>query len=225
VPDQIEVRVLLVSFAGAQGAPSDLTRSREEALERAQMLARMAKSGDKLAELVRQYSDRPGASDDLGLFRIRPKQPGAFGPKVTETALSLAPGDVSSAVEGPEGYFVVERRPDPPVGPSRIAARHILISYRGAPQALDGATRTEQEARSIAEQIALQAKQPDASFEALAAQFTEEPGSKETGGDLGHFGRGQMVPSFEKAAFALAVGQVSDVVQSPFGFHVIKRYE
>lgn len=224
VPELVEVRVLVVSYRGAREAKSEITRSKDQALERARMIARMARSGDKLAELVRKYSDRPGASDDLGLFRLRPAQPGAFGKSVAEAALSLTPGQVSDPVDAPEGFFVIERRSDPPGGPAEIAARHILVSYRGAPQAIEGSTRTEADARMLAEQIAKKAKE-GADWKKLAAEYTEEPGSKETGGDLGRFGRGRMVGSFERAAFGLAVGEVSGVVQTPFGFHVIQRYQ
>lgn len=224
-PELVEVRLLVVAYQGALGANSLVTRSKSDAEERARMIARMARSGDRLAELVRKYSDRAGAAEDLGLFRLRPAQPGVFGEAVSKAALALKPGDVSAPVDAPEGYFVIERRPDPPQGPARIGAKHILVSYAGAEHAIKGVTRSEAEARALAEQIARDAKAEGGDWNALAAKYTDEPGSKETGGDLGKFGRGQMVKSFENAAFALQVGQISGVVQSPFGFHVIQRYE
>jgi len=220
----IEVRVLVVAYAGAENARANVTRTKEQALERANMIARMAKSGDRLAELVRKYSDRPGASEDLGLFRLRPAQPGAFGAVVGQAALALEPGTIGSPVETPAGYFVIERRTNPPVGPTKVSARHILISYATADHPIAGVKRTEAEARTLADQIAKQAKDPGANWATLA-QHTDEPGSKETGGDLGSFARGQMVPAFERVAFALPVGSVSEVVQTPFGFHIIQRYE
>lgn len=61
-----------------------------------------------------------------------------------------------------------------------------------------------------------------ASFEDLARDFSECPSGKD-GGSLGEFGKGMMVPSFEKAAFQLLPGQVSEVVRTQFGFHLIKR--
>jgi peptidyl-prolyl cis-trans isomerase NIMA-interacting 1 len=222
-PELVEVRVLVVSYAGAENAKPSVVRGKPEALERAQMIARMAKSGDRLAELVRKYSDRPGASEDLGLFRIRPAQPGAFGKEVAASAAALEPGGISDPVETPMGYFVIERRTDPPTGPTRVSARHILISYQGAEHAIPGVKRSEAEARTLADQIDRDAKAGKDWGE--LAKNTDEPGSKETGGDLGAFTRGQMVPAFERTAFALQIGQVSDVVQTPFGFHIIQRYE
>lgn len=79
-------------------------------------------------------------------------------------------------------------------------------------------------ARSKAEDVLKRAKAGE-DFNSLVKQFTEEPGGKEREGDLGWFSRGQMVKAFEDAAFALQPGQISDVVESPFGFHIIKVEE
>jgi hypothetical protein len=224
-PALIEIRVLLTAYTGAKGADPALQRSEPEALERARMLASMARTGDQLIGLVPKYSDRAGAADDYGVFRLEPAKPAPFDAAVIEAALALKVGAISEPVATPEGYLVIERLKDPPIGPERIAAKHILIGYAGSPQPIPGVTRTEAEARALAAQIVKQLHEPGADWNALAAQYTDEPGSKKTGGDLGKFGHGQMVPAFDAAAFALAVGQISDVVQSPFGFHIIQRYE
>lgn len=90
----------------------------------------------------------------------------------------------------------------PPV--NEVKARHILV-------------KTKEEAEAIVKQLDGGAK-----FEDLAAQHTTDPSGKTTGGDLGYFAPGQMVPEFEKAAFALNVGQYTkEPVQSQFGWHII----
>ena len=86
-----------------------------------------------------------------------------------------------------------------------VHARHILVE-------------TEAEAKDVAERL-----KKGEDFAALAKEKSKDPGAE--GGDLGFFTRGQMVKPFEEAAFALDVGQISEPVQSPFGWHVIKVEE
>jgi peptidyl-prolyl cis-trans isomerase C len=97
-----------------------------------------------------------------------------------------------------------------------IKARHILFRTSA-----DATPEQRQQAQQRAQQ-AQQRAAGGADFAALAAETTEEPGGRERGGDLGWFGRGRMVAQFEEAAFGLRPDQVSPVVETPFGYHVIK---
>lgn len=101
-----------------------------------------------------------------------------------------------------------------------VRARHILIRMNPV-----GAQEEEREkARKKTEGILAKIKQ-GADFAALAKQNSEDPGSAQKGGDLGFFGRDTMYGEFEKVAFSLQPGQVSEVVETPFGFHIIKVEE
>ncbi|MBL4684510.1 MAG: peptidyl-prolyl cis-trans isomerase [Nannocystaceae bacterium] len=101
----------------------------------------------------------------------------------------------------------------------QVQASHILLMYAGSERS--SATRSQQDAQT---QIKDLSKQLDAGadFADLARANSDCP-SKGKGGDLGRFGRGQMVGAFEDTAFGLEVGQTSGVVTTPFGFHIIKR--
>ena len=114
--------------------------------------------------------------------------------------------------------------PPPPKEEERVAASHILVSYKGARGAAPAVVRTKDQAKKRAQEVLKKAKAPQASdFAALAKKYSDDPGSGPKGGDLGLFGRAQMVKPFSDAAFGLRPGDVSDIVESDFGFHVIKR--
>jgi parvulin-like peptidyl-prolyl isomerase len=96
------------------------------------------------------------------------------------------------------------------------------VQYTGSLRAPATITRTKEEAKKRAEEGLAKAKK-GADFAKLAGEYSDEPGAAQRGGALGEFGPGQMVKPFSDAAFKLKVGQVSDLVETDFGFHVIKR--
>ena len=96
--------------------------------------------------------------------------------------------------------------------PDQVRASHILFKSEGKDEA---AVRTQ------AEDVLKKAK-AGADFAALAKQYSQDEGSAPSGGDLDYFGRGRMVPEFDAVVFAMEPGQISDLVKTSFGFHIIK---
>lgn len=98
-------------------------------------------------------------------------------------------------------------------GPEQVRVSHVLVETKA---------RSDEEALARAEEVRLKALEAGADFAVLAAEFSDDPSVKSNHGDLGFFARGRMVKPFEDAAFALEKpGDVSPVVKTPYGYHVI----
>ena len=130
--------------------------------------------------------------------------------KKIESGITISDADVQKAyTDGAKDY-------------EQVKARHILIAPKGSPAAQAGKKElTDDEAKAKAEDIRKQIV-AGASFDELAKKESDDVGSGARGGDLGSFSHGQMVPEFEEAAFKAKVGDVTPVVKTQFGYHIIK---
>ncbi|MGD0206790.1 MAG: peptidylprolyl isomerase [Verrucomicrobiota bacterium] len=134
--------------------------------------------------------------------------------KIRELNITVTDGETKQFYDNPTNLADFEQ-------PEMVHVRHILL------MTMDPVTRTplaadQQKAKQKQMDDLLKRIRGGADFAALAKQYSEDPGSKDNGGELPAFPRGQMVPEFEAAAFSLTNNQVSDVVTSTYGYHVIK---
>jgi len=105
----------------------------------------------------------------------------------------------------------------------RVRVRHILVRMRGSPLPVTPGQQDLTEAEALAKVQSIRKQILEgADFADLARTQSDDPETVPTGGEIGFFHRGQRVPSFEEAAFALDVGQLSEPVQTPFGYHIIR---
>ena len=102
---------------------------------------------------------------------------------------------------------------------SQVSASHILLMYEGSMRST--ASRSQEEAQTLINDLKTRIEGGE-DFAAIASEYSDCP-SGQSGGSLGSFGRGQMVPEFEEATFNMDVGAVSDVVETAFGYHLIHR--
>jgi peptidyl-prolyl cis-trans isomerase C len=167
---------------------------------RMKMLAREGtKAGlDKDAEVLRQLNlMRENLIAQAQLERI-------------EKGIAVSDADLRKTYEAQKGQY------------EQVKARHILVAFKGSPAAQEGKPElTEEQAKAKAEDLRKQIV-AGGNFDEIAKKESDDVGSGARGGDLGEFGRGQMVPEFEQAAFAAKVGDVTPVIRTQFGFHIIK---
>lgn len=132
-------------------------------------------------------------------------------------SLKITDGDVKS-------YYEDNKDREYTITPKEVRARHILIKPKAAGTP-DEIKKEDEAALAKAMEIYEKATAPDADFAALAAEFSDDPGSKVKGGDLGFFKAGAMVKPFEEAAFSTQPGEITKPVKSDFGYHLIKVEE
>ncbi|WP_437667348.1 peptidylprolyl isomerase [Sorangium sp. So ce1182] len=134
----------------------------------------------------------------------------------------------------PEEHHVAASPPPTPAPTPRPAqsaqapremfgAKHLLVMYKGSRRAPPTIERTKEEAQARATEAMKKAKADPSKFADLVKEYSDEPGADKRGGDLGKFPKGAMVPEFQAGLEKIKVGEVSDLVETPFGFHVILR--
>jgi parvulin-like peptidyl-prolyl isomerase len=204
VGEQVRVRHILVQYRGAENAGPKIVRTKAQADSLIHALAARAANGED------------SSSAERG--EIAPLRPGDTPPDFEHAAFALKPGETSAIFESPIGFHVIQR-----LGTERIACEHILIRYHGAQNAPDSLRRTRTEALALTDKILTEVRNPDSSFPVAAETYSDDEQTATRGGYVGEFTRGRMAKQFEDAAFGLAEGEISGIVETPFGLHIIKR--
>ncbi|HMN49963.1 MAG TPA: peptidylprolyl isomerase [Ignavibacteriaceae bacterium] len=190
----------------------------EAARKLANALLDSIKKGAKYEDMVLKYSQDQYSKNKGGdiYYFTAGQLPYEFEDAAYKTEVGQIYPEVVQTKFGFHIIKVTDKKPRVP----KIRASHILASYTNNPMAIKDTMAAKVKMDSI-----LTALKSGEDFAEVAKRYSDDPGSKENGGDLGFFERRMMVPEFDEAAFKLDVGQVSDVVKTGFGLHVIKVTE
>jgi cyclophilin family peptidyl-prolyl cis-trans isomerase len=208
--ERIGLEYFIIHYEGARVPMAPLLYDKKQALEVAQKFADLARrKGAVFADLAGKYSD----SKNILVPLVTADNPRL--PPFLRAAFSLKEGQVSDPIETEFGWLVLHRIP-----PQTVTVAHILVSFTGARNSVSD--RSKDEARKRAETALREIKNGKA-FADAAKQFSDDPSTGEHGGDVGEISKGDTDAAFEQAAFALKPGEVSAVVETPYGFHLIRR--
>lgn len=184
-------------------------------------LVRSPSNGVTMEQVREEYGDNASAA--LGMV----KSTSDLGQKpwMQEQLESMQPGQVSDVLDTEDGFQIVKMNGKYDADTEVMKAAHILFEAQ-VPQGEDAeAANRRAVAKQSAEELLPRVQAEPDNFAEFARENTQEPGGKERAGDLGYFTKGMMVPAFEAAAFALEPGQISNVVETDFGYHIIKAEE
>ena len=207
--EEVSVQLLVVAYKGVRSTKQNIYYDKSGAKEAAAKLSDLARrKGVSFSDLIERFSDLP-QQPKLPLLAAKNNLSDFLQP-----ALKLKVGQISDPVDSPYGFLIFNR-----VNVDAVTASHILISYKGALRS--ETNRDRRDARKLAEKILKELKS-GRDFAELARKHSDGP-SGPKGGELGRFERGQMVPEFDQAVFDLETGAISEVVETKFGYHIIKR--
>lgn len=190
------------------------TAGEEGAFQRAKTVLDSIKLGKSFEEMAKSYSqDFYSAPNGGDIFYITA---GEIIPSFEDACYALKKGEIyPEPVKTQFGYHLIKVT-DRKFRTPEIRASHILIQLKPESTSEDSAKAIEL-ITAIKDKVKL-----GEDFNELAKEFSDDEGSKSTGGDLGYFTRRMMVQPFDEAAHNLKIGEVSDIVVTPFGYHLIK---
>lgn len=214
--DDVGLSHILVTYAGAFNPQVRTNRDYRQALERAKRLAKLARTKEMdFADLAHRFSDDAKTSlsgGDLGVI-----SPGQIHPDLEQAAFSLGLGQVSGPIHTPTGYHVLLRHEA-----TEAQVSEIVISYVDAKRYTPRTPRSRELALQLAEQIH-QGLLDGESFEDAARKYSDMP-NYARGGFFPIFAKGTQQEKFEEIVWPLPVGGISKVIETPTGFHIVKRW-
>lgn len=218
-PALLRARHILIPWKGS-AAQSTSQLSKEEAKQKAIDLRKKIDEGANFDSLARSDSQCPSKADGgyLGQF-----QPGRMVEAFTKAVQAAKDGEVVGPIETQFGWHIIERMPNPNPWPERFAVSHIVISFKGAERQLGTSDRTREAALELAKTISKELKAGKRDFAKSAAELSDDENTKSNGGSLGVREPGGLFPRMSDAIAALGVDQISDPVETPLGFHVLRR--
>jgi parvulin-like peptidyl-prolyl isomerase len=206
---QILQQLIRIQLLNARATDADKATGKEAAAKRIVEIKKQAGSDETLNTQLRA----------LGLTMDQ------LTAKLTEeaTAESVVKRELKANVTDDDVKKFYDENPAKFEQPESVRAAHVLIGTRDNATGAEMTDDQKAAKKKIAEEVLKKAKAGE-DFAKLAKEYSDDPGSKDKGGEY-TFPRGQMVPEFEAAAFSLNTNQVSDIVTTQFGYHIIKLYE
>jgi len=189
----------------------------KEAKKKIDTALREVRNGKDFVEVAKNVSEDPVSKNNGGYLDYVTKNSPYF--ELYDKAATMKPNQISAVFENKEGYNFIKRGAERD-GVVEVSAKHILICYVGAP-GCENPLYDEAGAKAKAEE--LYAKANAINFSDLAKEFSNDPGSKEKGGDLGYFTKDVMVKEFGDAVFAAKSGEIVGPVKTEYGYHIIYK--
>lgn len=145
-------------------------------------------------------------------------------PATTATATATAAATAPAVTATTQASVEPTATAAPKLPEREIAgASQVLVTWKGAELAPKTVTRSKADAKKRADEALAKLKKDNMAFEEVAKKYSDDDASKNIGGALGNFEKNAMPEAFSKATFDMKVGEVSDVVETPRGYHIIKR--
>jgi len=215
--NEVAAAHILITHSESETSFTPSGRTRTEAENLSLQLSVLCTMADRdFAELAMQYSEDPSTKNNggyLGIFQkgemVLPFEVKTFGMKI---------GDIKGGIETALGFHVIKRLPV-----HRANASHILVSWKGARSAAVGIKRNRSQALLLAQELSAQlSKSPD-QFCDVASKFSDDTGTRFDCGNVGQVVPGKLNNAVEGVLFRMSPGEISDVIETDFGYHIIRR--